>query len=681
MSKKKTERAAGAKAKTRAEANNNAAGAKAKTRAEAKREKKNASAFAEEKDKKIKQPASQVFKNNIFFMKMMFKASPKFVLFPALDAIRGQVSIFFEHMILIGFVLEAAEFGYSFRRVGITILIFAAAITLGMVFTVIAGDLMQEKERPKVREKIKLMLYEKARSVDLSCYDDPEFYNSQVMAISEVDKQIDQTMEFIKNVLSSLTVFFLTGGYFLVKDKLSIVFVLISFVLSFFLNKFYNKLAFKIRMRRYPPERKREYVKRVFYLKDYAKEIRLDPEVTDALEERFIEANQEVYEAEKSLARKKFGVAFLKDHICHRLFTDSFYSSYLVYRYTVMHAISLSSLVMLFNWFSDLKRSMRVFTESYPKACETSLYIQKIRDFLAYEPKVVSEGDAIPSSSAKALSLEGVGFSYKEGLPRVLSDITMKVHPGEKIALVGYNGAGKTTLVKLLMRLYDTSEGRILADGVDVRKYDVEAYRDSIGTVFQDFEIFAGTVKENVVLDDVDGAGAGALGGVRADKSKRDSKLADSGAVTGARIDEGKVRQALSDSGLMKKVDSLPMKLDTPLTHEFSEQGVDLSGGERQKLAISRVFYQNASLMILDEPSSALDPIAEYQLNHAMLEATKDKTVIFISHRLSTTRLADRIFMLEEGHIVEEGSHESLLTKGGKYAEMWRAQAGAYIEV
>ena len=640
MSKKKTERAAGAKAKTRAEA---------------KREKKNASAFAEEKDKKIKQPASQVFKNNIFFMKMMFKASPKFVLFPALDAIRGQVSIFFEHMILIGFVLEAAEFGYSFRRVGITILIFAAAITLGMVFTVIAGDLMQEKERPKVREKIKLMLYEKARSVDLSCYDDPEFYNSQVMAISEVDKQIDQTMEFIKNVLSSLTVFFLTGGYFLVKDKLSIVFVLISFVLSFFLNKFYNKLAFKIRMRRYPPERKREYVKRVFYLKDYAKEIRLDPEVTDALEERFVAANNEVYEAEKSLARKKFGVAFLKDHICHRLFTDSFYSSYLVYRYTVMHAISLSSLVMLFNWFSDLKRSMRVFTESYPKACETSLYIQKIRDFLAYEPKVVSEGDAIPSSSAKALSLEGVGFSYKEGLPRVLSDITMKVHPGEKIALVGYNGAGKTTLVKLLMRLYDTSEGRILADGVDVRKYDVEAYRDSIGTVFQDFEIFAGTVKENVVLDDI-------------------SREA-------ARVDEGKVRQALADSGLLKKVDSLPMKLDTPLTHEFSEKGVDLSGGERQKLAISRVFYQNASLMILDEPSSALDPIAEYQLNHAMLEATKDKTVIFISHRLSTTRLADRIFMLEEGRIVEEGSHESLLGKGGKYAEMWRAQAGAYIEV
>ena len=605
----------------------------------------------DKKNEKTKQSASQVFKNNFFFMKLMFKASPKFVLFPALDAIRGQVSIFFEHMILIGYVLEAAEFGYSFRKVAAVIIIFAACITLGMVFTVFAGDYMQEKERPKVRERIKMKLYEKARSVDLACYDDPEFYNSQVLAISEVDKQIDQTMEFIKTILSSLTVLFLTGGYFLAKDKVSIIFVLVSFVFNFLLNLAYNKLSFKIRIRRNPPERKREYIKRVFYLKDYAKEIRLDPEVTDILEERFESANQEVLEAEKSLAKKKYGIAYLKDHIFNHLFNDTIYVIYLVYRHAIRHAINLSSMVMLFNWFVDLRNSLRIFTESYPKACETSLYIQKIRDFLAYEPKVVSTSSDVPASAAKELVLRDVGFSYKASLPAVLSDISLKVHPGEKIALVGYNGAGKTTLVKLLMRLYDVSSGEILADGKNVKDYDLTAYRNSIGTVFQDFEIFAGSVKENVVLD------------------------------VAKHADEARVRQALDDSGLLKRADALPMKLDTPLTHEFSEQGVDMSGGERQKLAISRVFYQNASLMILDEPSSALDPIAEYQLNHAMLSATKDKTVIFISHRLSTTRLADRIFMLEEGHIVEEGTHASLLEKGGKYAEMWKAQAGAYIEV
>ena len=170
-------------------------------------------------------------------------------------------------------------------------------------------------------------------------------------------------------------------------------------------------------------------------------------------------------------------------------------------------------------------------------------------------------------------------------------------------------------------------------------------------TVFQDFQIFAGSVKENVLLDVADG------------------------------IDDEDIKKALTQSGLMERINKFEKGLDTELTTEFSQEGVNLSGGESQKLAISRVFYKDAGLMILDEPSSALDPIAEYQLNHAMLEATGDKTVIFISHRLSTTRIADRIIMLENGKIVEQGSHEELLAMKGKYAQMWKVQAGAYITV
>ena len=216
---------------------------------------------------------------------------------------------------------------------------------------------------------------------------------------------------------------------------------------------------------------------------------------------------------------------------------------------------------------------------------------------------------------------------------------------------MGYNGAGKTTLVKLLMRLYDVGEGRILADGVDIRDYQVEKYRESIGTVFQDFKIFAGNVRENVLMN------------------------------VAEHCEEEPIRQALSESGLLDRVQEMEDGLDTQLTTEIMEKGVNLSGGESQKLAIARVFYQKAGLMILDEPSSALDPIAEYQLTHAMLTATKDKTVIFISHRLSTTRLADYIIMLEKGQIAEQGTHEELLQMKGKYAQMWRVQAGAYIDV
>ncbi|MCR5120461.1 MAG: ABC transporter ATP-binding protein/permease, partial [Lachnospiraceae bacterium] len=338
-------------------------------------------------------------------------------------------------------------------------------------------------------------------------------------------------------------------------------------------------------------------------------------------------------------------------YVCNSFFADVLFIGYLVYQAAVLHSISYSTVAILYGSFGRLKNSMRVFSETYPFACETSLYVSKIREFLNYEPKIVSKENLIPSNNAKEIELDKVSFAYGKNKDMLIKDMDLHIKAGEKIALVGYNGAGKTTLVKLLMRLYDTKGGVIRADGRDIKEYDSKKYRDTIGTVFQDFQIFAGTVKENVVLDVADGIG-----------------------------DDG-IRKALSESGLMERIDRFDKGLDTELTTEFSEEGVNLSGGESQKLAISRVFYKDAGLMILDEPSSALDPIAEYQLNHAMIEATGDKTVIFISHRLSTTRIADRIIMLEKGSIVEQGTHEELLSKNGKYAQMWKVQAGAYIAV
>ena len=600
---------------------------------------------------KTKQTVKEVFANNYFLLKLIFTASPAFIIFIALDSIRNQVSIFFEHTIGIGYVLEAAEFGYPFARVAMWILILAGCITLGMVFTVFAGDYIQEKNRPKVRQKIKMMLYEKAKGVDLDCYDNPEFYNGQVLAISEVDKQIDRTVKFVQDTLSGITVFISTGIFFLVKDKLSIVFVVISFVLSFIFNQMYNKLNYLVRIESIPFSRKRDYVKRIYYLNDYAKEIRLNPGVSKVLFERFEEANDEVYKIEKKYAFRKWILAFVKGYLCNDFFSDVVFITYLVYKAAVLHELSYSTLVILYGSFGHLKHSLKIFTETYPFACETSLYVAKIRQFLAYEPKIVSDENLIATKDAKEIELKDVSFAYGNKSEMLLKNLNLHIKPGEKIALVGYNGAGKTTLVKLLMRLYDVKSGEIVADGNNIKRYDPVKYRESIGTVFQDFQIFAGNVKENVFLD-----------------------VAENG-------NEETVKQALTDSGLMERINRFKNGLETELTTEFSKDGVNLSGGESQKLAIARVFYKDAGLMILDEPSSALDPIAEYQLNHAMLGATKDKTVIFISHRLSTTRIADRIIMLENGQIVEQGSHDELLAQNGKYAQMWKVQAGAYIAV
>jgi len=598
-----------------------------------------------------KQSVKEVLSNNLFLLKLMLTASPAYVIFIALDAIRNQVSIFFEHVVGIGYVLEAAEFGYPFQKVATFILILAAAITVGMVFTVFVGDYIGEKEKPKVRQKIKMMLYERAKGLDLACYDNPEFYNEQVLAISEVDKQIDRMVQLIQNTLAGITVFISTGIYFFMKDKVSIIFAVVSFVMAFIFNQIYNKMNFLVRVEGNPFTRKRDYIKRIYYLSDYAKEIRLNPDVSNILFKNFEEANDEVYQIEKKYTKRKFLFGFLRRYVSNAMFSDVLYISYLVFQAAVRKTLSFSTVAILYNSFGSLKNGMRIFTDVYPFASETSLYVRKIRNFLEYEPKIVSQEGLIPTEEAKEIELKNVSFAYGSQTDMLLKDLNIHIKPGEKIALVGYNGAGKTTLVKLLMRLYDVKSGEILADGTDIRKYDVAKYRDTIGTVFQDFQIFAGNVKENVMLDVDD------------------------------ECDEARIEQALTDSGLMKRVSRMPSGLDTELTTEFSKDGINLSGGESQKLAIARVFYKNAGLMILDEPSSALDPIAEYQLNHAMLSATKDKTVIFISHRLSTTRLADRIIMLEDGKIVEQGSHEELLSQNGKYAQMWKVQAGAYIAV
>ena len=252
----------------------------------------------------------------------------------------------------------------------------------------------------------------------------------------------------------------------------------------------------------------------------------------------------------------------------------------------------------------------------------------------------------------KSFELKNVSFRYTPESEEILHNISLKVKPGEKIAIVGYNGSGKTTLIKLLMRLYDPSEGTILYDGKDIKDYNLNKYHDRMGVVFQDFYMYGASMAENVCLDDIE--------------IKDNDELKEN------------IKKALKRSGFSERLNALENGLETSVTTEFDEAGVDFSGGESQKVAIARAFFKDADILIMDEPSSALDPIAEYNLNKAMHEAAGDKTVFYISHRLSTTRDADRIIMLEKGRIIEEGSHDELLKKNGKYAEMWHVQASRY---
>ena len=274
---------------------------------------------------------------------------------------------------------------------------------------------------------------------------------------------------------------------------------------------------------------------------------------------------------------------------------------------------------------------------------ELARLIDKYREFLARDVKILDGEKIAECGEPKTIELKNVSFTYPGNSSPTLNNINLTIRPKEKIALVGYNGAGKTTLTNLLLRLYDVSDGEILIDNEDIRDVTVDSHRNRFSAVFQDFQLFSATIGENVSMDEV--------------------------------FDDDGVSNALKYSGFSKE---MPNGNDTVLLREFDDNGVMMSGGEAQKIAISRAFYKNCPYVILDEPSANLDPVAEYNLNRAMMEAAKDKTVVFISHRLSTTINADRIYVMENGSIIEQGTHDELMKQGGTYAYMFNLQAEKY---
>lgn len=592
----------------------------------------------------------KVIKNQWFLWKLCFKVCPGYMIYHLYDGFRYQGIIFLEHVLGIRYVLHCAEFHEPFWKAFAYI---GAILLINMIQIIPDGYFIHGwtyKAKPMLYRSLKEKMYEKAAEIDLSCYDDPKYYNDFVLAVAEAESSIDRFLKMCNMMVQGITVIVTTGAFYIMTDATGILFVLASFVLRFLVSRVLNKLNFDVRLKVNPIERKRNYVSRVFYLNDYAKELRLHPKVGDKLEKEFEETNDEIAKEQKRVGLKRTFLNFTRDYVVGDFIMDGLYITYLVFKATVLKTLAYSDAVVLFNRTSSLRRGFANIADVVPMAQENSLYIDKIRAFLDYKPKMeLNVGETVPSNNAE-LSLKHVSFKYSEDADETLKDITLKVKPGEKIAIVGYNGAGKTTLIKLLMRLYDPTEGTITYHGKDIKDYKPCDYRRRIGVVFQDYQMYGATLLENVLM--------------------ADSKAGD--------YSEEAAKEALERAGFSKRLQTLPHSLDTQVTTEFDKDGINFSGGESQKIAISRAFYKDADILIMDEPSSALDPIAEYELNKAMESAAKGKTVFYISHRLSTTRDADRIILLEKGCIAEEGTHESLLEMNGKYAEMWRVQAGRY---
>lgn len=592
-------------------------------------------------EKKIKVGA--IVRNNVFLFRIACKYAPLYVILAVVEGvawgINNAIELYYTKMLF-----DMIGSGTPFLKV-LNLIIFMAVYNL-LFFTFhywywkIKKPLIQKD----LQYRLHTELFEKARALDLSCYDDPEFYNDFIWSINESDtrvqKQLDDLGKFINRVVASVLV---TGLIVTIHPILAAI-ILFFTVVRIVFQMWAAKVDYKRAQDFNPLDRKTDYINRMFRLADCAKEIRLT-----RVSENLLDEHAKAIEEKKKIVRKYAGARYWLAIATWGMMSlgDGVVILFLLYELLVTGSIALGDFAAGVTAIWQLSWLLRDLMDRLVKSKEHALFVDKMKTFLSYQPKIVG-GTKIPKAF-ESIELRNVHFAYKED--EILKGISFKISRGDKIALVGYNGAGKTTLVKLLMRFYDPTEGEILYNGINIKEYDLDSYRACIGAVFQDYKIFASTIAENVLAD----------------------------------LDDGKARDtvltALHKSAFDEKLATLEKGIDTELTREFYKDGTNLSGGEEQKIAIARVFAKPCELLIMDEPSSALDPISEYKLNHSISESAADKTVIFISHRLSTTRHADRIYMFESGRVIESGTHDELVANtNGKYYEIWHAQAQYYDE-
>ncbi len=594
-------------------------------------------------NRKKRETAHSTFSNIFFFVRLLFKISPLLVAGDFLIGILTTLPTRLISVVGLKYIIDVVTEGERLERI-FTAVAFIAVILVGSkIFTWLFQEFYWNMAREKVYYGLNKTLYEKAKEVDLSNYDNPEFYNNFILTIESSSDNIANLLGLVRYYVGNLVSFVAIAGVLLTIDPVCLV-IILGFIGIFLpLSKKRGDLQMARRRDNTEYHRRSDYFQRIFYLQDYAKEVRMN-NIHPILMDRYNDAADDVIENQKKYWKKISFVSFIQDagiQILGFMFVMPLYLGYCV---LVTKTLSAGDFVAAFNGAYSIAVSVNFLTVwAVAVFSERGKMIEKYREFLKYEPEIKDGDNVAESSKPKEIKIENLSFTYPGNSEPTLEDINLTIKPYEKIALVGYNGAGKTTLTNLLLRLYDVTDGKILIDGQDIRDVTVPSHRNRFAAVFQDFQLFACKTGENVALSDS--------------------------------FDEEKVKEALRHSGFDKKLEK---GMDTELLREFENDGKMLSGGESQKVAIARAFYKDCPYVILDEPSANLDPIAEYNLNQAMIEAAKNKTVIFISHRLSTTVGADRIYVMEKGRIIESGSHEELMKLGGTYAYMFNLQAEKY---
>ncbi len=532
------------------------------------------------------------------------------------------------------------DLGYVWKMVALEFGLAVASDVLGRLNTLcdsLLGD--------RFTNRVSVRLMEHATALDLASFEDPVVQDKLERARRQTTGRLGLLAALLGMGQDTLTLISLSAS--LVVFSPWLVLLLVAAVLPAFLGEtHFAALAYSSLYRRTPQRRLLDYLRWLGASAASAKEVKLFG-LGRHLSERYHQVSEDIYLENKGISvRRAFAGAGL-----NVISTGGYYGAYAVVLTRVLAgAISVGTFTLLTGAFSRSRSYIEKILEGFTDISDQAVFVKDLFEFFAMQPTIASRPGALPAPRPirEGFEFRNVGFSYPGSDRMVIKNINFHLHPSEKLALIVENGAGKTTLVKLLARLYDPTEGEILLDGVDLREYDVEDLRHEIGVIFQDYMRYDLMVRENIGFGRIE-----------------------------ALDDRERIELAAQKSLAGQLVDRLPGRFDQMVGRRF-EGGVDLSGGEWQRLALARAYMRDAQLLILDEPTATLDARAEYEVFQRFSELTRNRMAVLISHRFSTVRMADRILVLADGEIREQGAHDELISLGGRYAELFELQAAGY---
>lgn len=599
------------------------------------------------KKEREKKQKAHVFKNTAFMLSCAWKSAPlSLIIIYAAYILENFYYSVVINVVFLETALSIIEGNGTFKEFVIRMFIIIFGKLLVDLLGYVDMFTIRTKFEIKCESYINSLIFKKAQQVELGCYENPDFFDNYNRATWVVEKGgFKRIIEGSAWTLGSALSLIYLIGYLISIDPFLLFFVISPIVVVIIRFK-KNQIELDKEKAMTPYERQKDYTRRTILLREFAKEIKTT-NIFVVVKRRFKEAIDKNIEHIHNYGVKVAILEVISDFFGEVVPVAGGFG-YGCFRLVVLNNIAISQFSVLISAITTCRNKLNNLAFYFSRQQKHCLWVQNLRDFLAYEPKLQDGG--IEPGEFESLEFRNVSFRYDGKKEFTLKNVSFKINKGETFAVVGHNGAGKTTLSKLMMRLYDVTEGEILYNGINIKEYNIAGYRKKFASVFQDYMIFAMTVAENVLFEEVN-----------------DENIERS-------------RHALGMSGVYEKIKTLPEEVNTLLTREFSDEGALLSGGEAQKVTIARIFAKDFEVAVLDEPSSALDPVAESRMYDSLMEGTKDKTVFYISHRLSSATRSTKVLVFSHGELVEYGTHDELMSLGGEYCEMFTLQASGYRE-